>query len=186
MPRLVGTATDSAPVTVGTERDIRTAGAVRLAVAVDVDTLTMAPHYRAGEDALRLLVRLANLVERGRGNRCLVQTADASQPVVRALRSGRFEEFMRAELAVRTTAGFPPTGALIAIEVAPPYEGVDDLVAPLRDLAQVHGPAEGTDRMRYLIQGRDLDPLRLQMRSVVRTLRDRGSKVRVDVDPIDL
>lgn len=186
MPRLVGTATDSAPVTVGTERDIRTAGAVRLAVAVDVDTLTMAPHYRAGEDALRLLVRLANLVERGRGNRCLVQTADASQPVVRALRSGRFEEFMRAELAVRTTAGFPPTGALIAIEVAPPYEGVDDLVAPLRDLAQVHGPAEGTDRLRYLIQGRDLDPLRLQMRSVVRTLRDRGSKVRVDVDPIDL
>ena len=183
---MVGTASDAKPITVGTERDVRTSGIVRLAVALDVDTLTMAPHYRAGEDALRLLVRLANLVERGRGNRCLLQTADAAQPVVSAMRNGRYEDFMRAELAARTAAGFPPVGAVIALEVSPPYEGVDALVAPLRELAQVHGPAQATDRMRYLVQARDLGPARLHLRSIVRTLRDRGSNVRVDVDPIDL
>ncbi|MGI9642692.1 MAG: hypothetical protein ACR2N9_07900 [Acidimicrobiia bacterium] len=186
LPRSVGTAGEGMLVTVGTERDLRTADGVRLAVAVDIDSMTMAPHYRAGEDALRLLVRLANLVDRGRGNRCLVQTADPTQPVVEALRSGRYEAFMRTELAARTTAGFPPSGSLIALEVSPPYEGVDDLVASLRPHAQVHGPAETGNRMRYLIQGRNLDALRVHMRSVVGTLRDRGSKVRVDVDPIDL
>ncbi|MGI9528981.1 MAG: hypothetical protein ACR2NG_04660 [Acidimicrobiia bacterium] len=186
LPQAVGTAGEGMPVTVGTERDLRIVEAVRLAVAVDIDSMTMAPHYRAGEDALRLLVRLANLVERGRGNRCLVQTADPTQPVVEALRSGRYEAFMRTERGARTTAGFPPSGSLIALEVSPPYEGVDDLVASLRPHAQVHGPAEAGDRMRYLIQGRNLDALRVHMRPVVRTLRDRGSKVRVDVDPIDL
>lgn len=186
LPRSVGTAGEGMPVTVGTERDLRTVDTVRLAVAVDVDSMTMAPHYRAGEDALRLLVRLANLVERGRGNRCLVQTADPTQPVVEALRGGRYEAFMRTELAARSAAGFPPSGSLIALEVSPPYEGVDDLVASLRPHADVHGPAEARDRMRYLIQGRNLDALRVHMRAVVRTLRDRGSKVRVDVDPIDL
>ena len=186
LPGFVGPADEGTMVTVGTERDIRTAGSVRLAVGVDVDTLTMAPNYRAGEDALRLLVRLANLVERGRGNRCLVQTADSSQPVVAALRSGRYDEFMNQERSIRAAAGFPPSGDLIAIEVSPPFDGVDDLMSEVRQVVDVHGPAEVADRMRYLLAARDLDPARLRLRSIVRTLRDRGSNVRVDVDPIDL
>jgi hypothetical protein len=40
--------------------------------------------------------------------------------------------------------------------------------------------------MRWLIQGKNLDPARLALRPVLSTLRNKGAKVRVDVDPIDL
>ena len=52
----VGRAGDDMLVTVGTERDLIGVRNVGLAVAVDIDGLTMAPHYRAAEDGLRLLV----------------------------------------------------------------------------------------------------------------------------------
>jgi primosomal protein N' (replication factor Y) len=186
IPGLVGTADQNVPVTVGTERDLIGVRGMRLAVSLDVDSLSMAPHYRAAEDALRLLVRLANTVERGRGNRSLVQTSEPHQPVVAALRSGRFEGFMTAEGDNRRKSGFPPYGQLIAIEVSPARDDISPLLEPISGSASVLGPAAVGERLRWLIQGRDLTEARVHLRDTARTLRDKGSKVRVDVDPIDL
>ena len=48
------------------------------------------------------------------------------------------------------------------------------------------GPAREGDRDRWLIQGPDLGRVRIRLRGAVRQLRDGGSRVRVDADPVDL
>ena len=182
----VGRAQDERLVTVGTERDLIGVHDMGLSVAVDVDGFTMAPHYRAAEDGLRLLVRLAQSVRKGAGNRCLVQTAEPNQPVIEALVRGRSEEFLATELESRGRYSFPPEGSLIAIETDGSHDTSTLLANHVSDRATIMGPAQVGDRMRWLIQGRDLDPARLALRSVINTLRSKGAKVRVDVDPIDL
>jgi len=52
--------------------------------------------------------------------------------------------------------------------------------------AEVHGPAERQGRVRWLLQGRDLQGPRLMLRRLVQDWRDAGARVRVDADPIDL
>ncbi len=182
----VGRAADGRLVTVGSERDLIGVRDIGLAVAVDIDGLTMAPHYRAAEDALRLLARLAQTVRRGGGHRCLVQTSVVKQEVVEALIKGRSAAFLERELISRRKFGFPPVGSLIAIESDGKHDAESLLSDGLSGIATVLGPAVVRDRLRWLIQGRDLEQARLALRPILTTLRGRGAKVRVDVDPIDL
>lgn len=182
----VGRQGDKKLVTVGSERDLVDITKVALSVAVDVDGLAMAPHYRAAEDAFRLLVRLAQTVMGGRGRRCIVQTALRDQDVVDALVSGRSRPFLEGEMKSRERFGFPPVGSLLAIEVDR-AEGAQELLTKhIGSLATILGPAPAGDRTRWLLQGRNLDAARIALRPVVNTLRSHGARVRVDVDPIDL
>jgi primosomal protein N' len=182
----VGRAEEKKLVVVGTERDLIGVHDVGLAIAVDIDGFTMAPHYRAGEDGLRLIVRLAQTVTKGAGRRCVVQTAEVGQPVVKALVRGRSEEFLASELDLRRRYGFPPIGSLIAIETDGTHDAGKLLADDVAPLATILGPAPVGDRMRWLIQARNLEAARLALRPVLNTLRANGAKVRVDVDPIDL
>jgi primosomal protein N' (replication factor Y) len=185
-PDVVGRPEDDRLVTVGTERDLIGVHDMGLSVAVDIDGFTMAPHYRAAEDGLQLLARLAQTVKRGSGSRCVIQTADPNQPVVAALVHGRSQDFLLTELALRRRFGFPPVGSLIAIETDDVHDAGDLLADAVAPHASVLGPARVGERMRWLIQDRDLGAARLALRPVVSTLRSKGAKVRVDVDPIDL
>ena len=182
----VGVAEEGKLVTVGSERDLIRSGEVSLAVAVDVDGMAHAPTYRASEDALRLLVRLAQLVTRGKGNRMLIQTAHADQPIVAALRSGRSEGILSAIMDERRVSHFPPHGELIALEMDRTVPVGDAIADAIGDDARVLGPAPMGDRDRWLIQGHDLSKARVALRHVVGILRDKGARVRIDVDPIDL
>jgi len=182
----VGIAGEDKLVTVGSERDLIGVGEVSLSVAIDIDGMAHAPTYRASEDALRLLVRLAHLVVKGKGNRLLVQTADANQPIVSALVSGRSEEFLKDLMLERRASNFPPYGELIALEIDRTVSVGSAIVDALGTDARVLGPAPMRDRDRWLIQGQDLTKARLALRQVVGTLRDKGARVRIDVYPIDL
>lgn len=183
----VGDRESASLVTVGTERDLIGVTGMALAVAIDVDGMAFAPNYRAAEDALRLLIRLAMTLESGRGRRTLLQTADPGQPVIEALRTGDPSSFLSNELNARKRSGFPPFGQLIALEVSTGDDTVSALVQrDISPLATVRGPATVGDRQRWLIHGTDLRDARMALRQVTRTLRDRGAKVRIDVDPIDL
>lgn len=174
-----------APVVVGTERDLPAAGRVDVSVAIDADGAIFGPNYRAGEDALRLLARLAAIVHPGSGNRCIVQTASPQHPVITALRSGHPMGYLTEELEARTEAGVPPAAELMAIEVgnAPP-----DIDAELRGVASsgVLGPAEASEKQRWLIEGSNLREVKVRLRWLVQKWRDAGAHVRVDVDPLDL
>jgi primosomal protein N' len=116
----------------------------------------------------------------------LIQTAVAEQPVVTALRSGRSGPFLDALMDERRASRFPPFGELIALEIDRAVPVGDAILASIGNDARVLGPAPMRDRDRWLIQGPDLTNARIALRHAVGTLRDKGAKVRIDVDPIDL
>lgn len=185
-PGSVGEVGSNTPIQVGTERDLVELDPVDLGVAIDADGMLLAPHYRASEDALRSLVRVALATTPGRGRKALIQTAQPDHPVMATLRAGRPMAFIEDELAIRAETGFPPVGALLAMETDAPAEAADAVLREAGEGATVLGPAALAEGHRWLFQGDDLDKVRIRLRPVVQTLRDGGARVRVDADPVDL
>lgn len=180
----VGAAGSGHRITVGTERDIVGLPPIDLVVVVDPDVWILAPNYRAGEDALRLLVRGVLAARPGRGRRAIIQTSLSDHAVFDALRSGDPVPFMEDVLRRRQETGFPPFGELIALET----DAVDigALLGAAAGDAELLGPATEGERERWLIQGPDLTRVRMRLRGAVRQLRDGGARVRIDADPVDL
>jgi primosomal protein N' (replication factor Y) len=184
---LVGDVDAALPIMVGTERDLVRFDAVDLAVAVDADGLILGTNYRAAEEALRTLVRVAGAVPFGRGKRLMVQTSQPNHPVIAALRRGDPLEFLEAELEAREDLRFPPAGEVIVVEIRQAANDPSELLAEAVDGdATVFGPAAVRGGSRWLIQGSQLGPVRLRLRDTIQRIRDSGAVVRVDVDPLDL
>ncbi len=174
------------PVTVGSEKDIVDVIACDLAVIVDADGPLLAPHYRAEEDSLRTFARVALTVERGRGKRCLIQTLQPNHRVFGALRAGDPVVALRAMLEERERDRFPPVVELMAIEIGNAPDAANAEIAALVREESVLGPARSGDRLRWLISGPDLQPIKVRLRSLVQTWRDGGARVRIDADPVRL
>ena len=174
-------------IQVGSEADLAGQPRLDLAVAVDPDGLVLGTHFRASEEALRVLARLAGRVE-GRGARCLVQTSLPDHPVFVALRRGDPIDFLQTERETRAQYGFPPAGELVILEARGTLP--DDSEVWVKDAAAgatVLGPAlRGGGGLRWLLQGADLTKVRNQLRPLVQRWRDSGVAVRVDADPIEL
>lgn len=186
-PESAGDATAGTPVVVGTERDLAAIPGVDLAIAVDVDGLALGSNYRAGEEALRILARVAGRVRRGTGNRLMVQTSLPDQPLVSALRRGDPMEFLEHELREREAMGYPPASELIVVEIRGGDESIDTQLGEMTDDGvAVMGPAVHPRGRRWLIQGKSLGGFKLALRPVVQRWRDTGATVRIDVDPLDL
>lgn len=184
---IVGPVGSGRQVIVGTERDLPYVPPAALAVVADADSLLLAPHYRAEEDALRLIARVAISVVRGRGRRCLVQSSQPAHRVLAALRHGKATELLQTLAEEREDDGLPPAVELIAIEVTGPLATPN---AEMRDVVgaagEVHGPESGGGRTRWLVQGASLGEVRIRLRAAVQRWRDEGLKVRIDADPVDL
>ena len=75
----------------------------------------------------------------------------------------------------------PPCGEVMVVEI----RGVEDrtVLDPVLGDATVFGPARSGDRIRWIVQGHDLRETKERLRATVGRLRDRGCKVRLDVDP---
>jgi primosomal protein N' (replication factor Y) len=179
-----GPADGPARIAVGTERDLVGLPPVDLVVVVDPDAGILAPTYRADEEALRLLARAVLAAKPGGGRRAVIQTSLPEHPVFIALRKGDPIPFLHDTLAARASSGFPPIGELIAIEAD--AESATGTLAEATGDATLLGPAPEGERFRWLIQGRDLSVVRIRLRAAVQHLRDGGTRVRVDVDPVDL
>lgn len=183
----VGEPGDSKPVVVVSERDLVKVSNMDLTVIVDADGLLMAPHYRANEDALRIMARAIAIAGTGGGRRGLVQTSDPSHPIVTALRRRDPVTAVIDDVARRSSLGFPPAGELVAVEARDlPPSSWDELKTAIGRRADVHGPAETDSGVRWLVQGSDLMAAKKSMRAVVSGWREQGARVRVDADPIDL
>lgn len=182
----VGDLGSGAPIIVGTERDLPGLQ-VDLTIVVDGDGPLLAPTYRAAEDALRLFGRAIAAAGRGRGRRGLVQTSDPDHGIFEALRRADPVGFVTADGRDRAAAGFPPGGEVLVVEVGdPPASATADLEGAIAGRGEVLGPADAGDRLRWLIQGKDITPARIALRAVVARWRDGGARVRVDADPVDL
>jgi primosomal protein N' (replication factor Y) (superfamily II helicase) len=182
----VGEAGAATPVIVGTERDLPGLS-VDVTVVTDADGLLMAPNYRAAEDGLRTLARAVAAAGTGPGRRAVVQTMQPDHPAIQALKAGDAAEFVRSDGEERSRLGFPPGGELIAVETAGLPDGWrEQLAEAVGSRATVLGPAPVGDRLRWLLQARDLTAARVVLRSVVARWREGGARVRVDADPLDL
>lgn len=169
------------PVMVGTERDLPGLPPVDLAVVVDADGLVRGTNYRAAEDALLVMARTAAAVRRERGCRMMVQTADPRHPIYEVLRRADPFPFLEEELDARRRYALPPCGEVLVLEV----KGEFDPAAfdPVFEDACVYGPAQDGGRTRWMIQGGDLREVKDRLRPAVGRLREKGCRVRVDVDP---
>ena len=126
----------------GSEADLASQTRLDLAVAVDPDGLILGTHFRASEEALRVLARLAGKVE-GRGARCLLQTSLPDHPVFVALRKGDPLPFLESEREVRARFGFPPAGQLVIVETRGSLpDGSEVWVKEAATGATVLGPAD--------------------------------------------
>lgn len=170
-------------ITAITERDLAELGSVDLAVVVDADGLLLGTNYRAAEDGVRLMARVAGKAT----GRTLIQTLSPKLPGVQALLTGDVESFIRSQLSDRESLGFPPAGDIIVLEVRDGPEGVAARVAELNgDGVTAFGPQPSPNGDRWLIQGPDLTEAKEQLRGIADWMRRQGASLRIDVDPLDL
>lgn len=171
---VTGASTDlpSASVYVGTEAVLHRVHHADAVVFLDFDAELLAPRYRAGEQALTLLVRAARLLAgREAGGRLLVQTTIPRHEVLQAALLADPGRLTEPEWERRRALRFPPAAALARVSGA----GAEDYVAAL-------GAVEvaGTQATGFLVRADDWAALGAALASVPRPPR---SRLRIEVDP---
>ena len=158
------------------------------------------PDFRAAERTFQLLEQVAGRAGRGAlPGRVLVQTYTPDHPAVAALPTHDYEGFVRAELARRREASYPPFSRLIALRL----EGADgsevrqaagQAAARARaaggEAVRVRGPAEapiavlrGQHRWQVWLAGTDRAALAAAARAAAAGAPTAGVRLVVDVDP---
>jgi primosomal protein N' (replication factor Y) len=169
-----GEAPPDAGIYVGTEAVLHRVPRADVVAFLDIDTELLAPRYRAGEQAMALLVRGARLTGgRDAGGRVLVQTFLPRHDVVQAALLADPGRLVEPERARRRLLGLPPYAALAAIS----GPGSDEVAAALRlrDSVEVGG-GDGHWTARA--------PTWEQLgAAIIATTRPPGSRVRIEVDP---
>lgn len=165
---------EPAGVYVGTEAALHRVERADTVAFLDFDRELLAPRYRAGEQAMALLVRAARLVgPRQRGGRILVQTFLPHHEVVQAALLADPGRIVDDERRRRQLLGLPPYGAYAEIAGA----GSDEFVASLRpgpDVVVVGGDDH------YVARAADWMELG---RVLGAGERPPGSRLRIAVDP---
>jgi primosomal protein N' (replication factor Y) len=157
-------------VLVGTEAVLHRVATADVVAFLDLDAELLAPRYRAGEQAMALLVRAARLAgPRRRGGRLLVQTFLPRHEVLQAVLYADPSRAAKAELRRRELLGLPPFSALAAISGT----GADEFAVATGLEAS---PAGHT----VLVRAATWEELGT---ALSRTPRPRGSRLRIEVDP---
>ena len=165
------------PVVVGTEAVLHRLDRAGVVAFLDFDQELMAPRYRAGEEALALLVRAGRLVG-GRGDagsgRLLVQTRLPDHEVLDAARHADPGRMAVVEGARRAALRLPPETALARVS----GEAAGAFVAEVgrQPEVEITGPAGD----RWLVRAYDHRRL---CDALAATPRPPG-RLRVEVDPL--
>lgn len=164
----------SAPVVVGTEAALHRVDRADTVAFLEFDREVLSPRYRAGEQAMALLVRAARLVgPRERGGRIVVQTFLPRHEVVQAALLADPGRLADQERERRQLLGLPPYGAYAEVSGAGSDEYVDSL-SPTDGVVVVGSDGE------YVARSHDWMALGATLRAGV---RPPGSRLRIAVDP---
>jgi primosomal protein N' (replication factor Y) len=159
-------------VFVGTEAVLHHVHDATTVAFVDFDDELLAPRFRAGEEAMALVVRAARLVgARAGGGRVLLQTRMPHHEVVQAAVHADPQRLVAAERARREELHLPPVSALAAVSGAAAGTWLAGAPASLA----VSGPVSG----RWLVRAADHD----ELAAALWALGPRPRGVRVEVDP---
>lgn len=163
-----------AGVYVGTEAALHRVDRADTVAFLDFDREVLAPRYRAGEQAMALLVRAARLVgPRARGGRILVQTFQPHHDVVQAALHADPGRLVAVERERRMMLGLPPFGAYGEISGS----GSDEFVAsipPVDGVVIVGGEGE------YVARAEEWMTLGAAINAGV---RPPGARLRIAIDP---
>ncbi len=166
----------AARVVVGTEAALhRLDFRPDLVAFLDMDQELYAPRFRAGEQAMTLLVRAARLLGgRAQGGRILALTRVPDHPVLLAAQLADMGAFVDSELATRRMVDLPPFVAMAELSGS----DVEQMAARLMaiETVSVVGPRPNG---HFLVTASNHDVLADALSSA----RQRGQKVRVAVDP---
>jgi len=177
---------------------------VTLAAVLAADGLLHRPDLRAAEECLQLLQQLAGRAGRGeRPGEVLVQTYSPEHRVIRHLVDGRYEAFLREELAERRSAALVPFSRACLLRLAGPSASRTATAASLiAEHIRPHcdslgwliiGPAPapvarvaGNSRWQLLLHGPGAGPLPVPMERDLRALLPRDVSLAIDPDPLEL
>lgn len=171
---------------------------VSLIAVTLLDTLLYLGDYRGEEEALRLLLNLAELTA-SRRPLTVIQTFQADHPLLRALHKPTLlDAFMNELLERRRRFGYPPFTRLVKVQVLAKEQAAAERVAnwlasAMRtlgaELNELLGPApalrlKGLYAVQLLVRAADEDRLRTLL---VAAREYRGeARVRFEVDPRDI
>jgi primosomal protein N' (replication factor Y) len=183
-------ALDRIDVLVGTEavlhRDDVRAARPGLVAFLDFDQELLAPRMRAAEQALRLLVRGARLLDRRAvgERRLLVQTRQPDHVVVRSAVAGEPDLLIAAELERRRALELPPFAALAELRgsTATVVQAVDALREVNDGAIVVLGPRVAGGQAGALVKAPDHEALGAAVAVVMADARS-DERLRVAVDP---
>lgn len=174
---VTGSGPDRPPVAgvyVGTEAALHRVERADTVAFLDFDREVLAPRYRAGEQAMALLVRAARLVgPRSGGGRILVQTFVPDHEVIQSALLADPGRMVAGERERRQMLGLPPFGAYAEITGA----GSDEFIATV---PHVDGVAIVGGDGEYVARGGDWMDLGRALNAGV---RPPGSRLRIAVDP---
>ncbi len=168
---------------------------------IDADLGLQGSDLRAAERTFQLMRQVAGRAGRAeRPGTALLQTYQPEHPVIRAILSGKEEQFWKAEAAGREAAGVPPYGRMAGIVLSgTDLQQVFDLGTslaqndgPLRQIgAELYGPApapiarvRGRHRVRLLVKAAKSAPLQSALTRWIAPIKLRGDlRLNVDIDP---
>ncbi len=164
----------SAGVYVGTEAALHRVDRADTVAFLDFDREVLAPRYRAGEQAMALLVRAARLVgPRGSGGRVLIQTFMPRHEVIQAALHADPGRLAAVERERRSMLNLPPFAAYGEIRGA----GSDEFVA---SMPLVDGVAIVGGDSQYVARA---DDWMLLGRTINAGVRPAGARLRIAIDP---
>jgi primosomal protein N' (replication factor Y) len=179
---------------------------VMLVGVINADTALHLPDFRASERTFHLITQVAGRTGRGeRGGRVILQTFCPDHPAIMAAAKHDYSQFVRQELPMRKSLGYPPYCQIIRIVVRSENETKARKFAELfktqlqansswKNTFTILGPApapiaKSRDYYRFHIQLRSEfgDALQECVRSVMLSLKTPPAiQWIVDVDPVDM
>ncbi|ABS63080.1 primosomal protein N' [Parvibaculum lavamentivorans DS-1] len=166
---------------------------------VDADLGLENGDLRAGERTFQLLQQVAGRAGRAeRPGRVFLQSWMPEHNVMRALVSGRRDEFLVREAAARERVSLPPYGRLVGVVISSPDAELARKVAremsrraPQADNVSVLGPApapmallRGRTRLRFLVKaGRNVNVQSYMQAWLADMKIPNAVRVSVDIDP---
>jgi primosomal protein N' (replication factor Y) len=164
-----------ASIVVGTEAVLHRVAQAGAVVFLDFDQELLAPRYRAGEQAMALLVRAARVAgRRDGGGTIVVQTRQPDHPVLAAAVRADPSRLVPAEQEIRRALGLPPVFAVALLS----GEGAPAFASGVAGHTEVLDLGDG----RWLARAPDHPAL---CDALAATPRPRG-RLRIEVDPLRL
>ncbi len=164
-------------VIVGTEALLHRVGTADTVAFLDFDNELLAARYRAGEQAMSLLLRAATIAgPRAGGGRLLVQTRIPDHRVLRAAVRAQPDLFIEGELELREATELPPFRGVGLVSGG----AAESFVAPLLDRLDI--AVVGPDRDgRFLVKGLDRPTVAAALSDLD---RPKEGRVSVSIDPL--